>query len=912
MLAQQCAPFSWTDPTMTTRNLDALFAPKAIALIGASNQPNSVGSVLARNLFEAGFKGPILAVTPHEHVIRSTLNYRSVAELPTVPDLAVIATPPPSVPGIIADLGARGCRAAVVVTAGFGEGNRAEGETLRAQMLEAAEPHLLRIIGPNCLGFISPKAGINASFAHLTPPAGDLAFVTQSGAIALAVLDWASAHGAGFSHVISLGDMADVDFGDLLDYLALDRGTRAILLYAESVTDARKFMAAGRLASRAKPVLVIKSGRSAAGARAALSHTGALAGSDIVYDAAFRRAGMLRVYQLRELFEAVATLSANMQASGDRLAILTNGGGAGVLAADALDALGGRLAVLSPATVARLDMILPTNWSRANPVDILGDAPGERYGHALEILLGETEHDAILVMNCPTAVADSLDAAKAVVAARPPGRRAPLITCWLGETAVAESRRLFTASRIPTFETPDDAVRAFMHLVRYRENQELLLETPRRLGDATPADRAAARAVIDGALNQGRTILTEPEAKAVLAAYRIPTVATRTATTPAEAGRIADEIGPRVALKILSPDISHKSDVGGVRLDLSGATVEKAAEEMLATITARMPEARITGFVVEEMVTRPHAHELLCGIGEDKSFGPIILFGQGGTAAELIRDRAVGLPPLNTVLALELIGRTRVAKLLDGYRDWPAADLDAIAAVLVRLAELVADFAEVAELDINPLLADADGVIALDARVVVRKATEPPEERMAIRPYPAELEHEIALADGLRCFVRPIRPDDEPGLVEMVGRSTTEDLRLRFFGPVKELPHLMAARFSQIDYSREMAFVAIALPREPTDEIIGVVRLIADPNNDKAEFAVMIRSDIKGRGLGWTLMTELVAYARKRGLKTLFGDVLRENTTMLKMTRELGFVTRATEAAEVVVVTIDLTKPMAA
>ncbi|HMN87067.1 MAG TPA: acetate--CoA ligase family protein, partial [Bauldia sp.] len=566
---------------MTTRNLDALFEPKAIALVGASNQPRSVGQVLAKNLFEGGFAGPVMAVNPHEQAVRSTINYHSVAELPVTPDLAVIATPPRTVPGLVAELGARGCRAAVVVTAGFAEGAGGAGHALQDEMLKAARPHLLRILGPNCIGFLSPGRGINASFVHLSPKAGELAFVTQSGAIASTVLDWATARGFGFSHVLSLGDMADIDFGDLLDYLAQDPATRAILLYVESIRDARKFMSAGRIAARAKPVIVIKSGRSAAGARAAMSHTGALAGADHVYDAAFRRAGMLRVTELRELFEAVATLSSGQTARGDRLSILTNGGGAGVLAADALDALGGRLATLAPETIAALDTVLPATWSRANPIDIIGDANGERYGNALGAVLADPQSDAVLVMNCPTAVADSLDAAQAVVEHLKEDGHMPAFTCWLGETAPDASRKLFAGNRIPTYETPTEAVRAFMQLVAYRRNQDLLLEAPAGDADQPPPNRAAARSVIARVLAKKRSVLTGPEAKEVLAAYGIPTAMSRSVADPAGAASAAAEIGKPVALKILSPDISHKSDVGGVRLDLdTPAAVEAAAREM--------------------------------------------------------------------------------------------------------------------------------------------------------------------------------------------------------------------------------------------------------------------------------------------------------------------------------------------
>ena len=870
---------------MSTRNLDALFEPSTIALVGASNRPGSVGAVLARNLFDGGFQGPILTVNPHERAIRSTLNYRSVAELPLAPDLAVISTPPQAVPGIISELGARGCRAAVVITAGFGEGDRADGQGLMQAMLDAARPHLLRIVGPNCLGFMSPHIGINASFAHLTPGNGDIAFITQSGAMATSVLDWASARGIGFSHIVSLGSMSDVDFGDLLDYLATDGKTRAILLYVEAIAHARKFMSAARMASRTKPVVVVKAGRSAAGAKAALSHTGALAGSDAVYDAAFRRAGMLRVQTSNELFQAVGTLDTGIRVKGDRLAILTNGGGLGVLAVDQLAEVDGQLAILSDATIARLNKILPAPWSHANPVDILGDASGERYAGALEILVEADEADAIFILNCPTAVADSLDAAQAVVKTLAE-RRPAVLTCWLGEGPAAEARKLFAANKLPSYESPEEAVQAFGHLLRYRRNQLLLVQTPPSVSDLISIDHAKAEAIIDAVLADDRTILTEPEARELLSAFGIPTVDSFVAKDAAEAARFAERLDGPAVVKIVSRDITHKSDVGGVRLNLATpAAVAQAVTDMLEIIRQKAPDARIDGFNVQPMIRRPGAHELILGIAEDPTFGPVILFGQGGTAVEVIADRAVALPPLNPVLAHDMIERTQIFRLLRGYRDRPAADLDAIALTIVKLSHLVVDLDRVAELDINPLLADANGVIALDARVVVRPrgmARRP----LAIRPYPRHLEQDVETKSGRHFVLRPIRPEDEHALREMLERSSRDDVRMRFFAPRRQFGHGFSARLTQIDYDREMALVAL----DPGgQDILGVVRLISDPDNEAAEFALMVRSDTQGVGLGHCLMRSILDYACQRGVGEVFGEVLLENKAMLQLVEKLGF-----------------------
>jgi len=876
---------------MSIRNFDKLFKPASVALIGASPNPGTIGAVVLRNLRRAGFKGKLMLVNPQHETIGDLPCQRDVASLATTPDLAVIATPPDTVPGLLAELGARGTKAAVVITAGFGElGER--GRALQQQALAAARPHLLRLVGPNCVGVMVPAIGLDASFSHIAPLPGNLAFVSQSGALITAVLDWAAAQGIGFSHVVSLGDMADVDFGDMLDYLAGDAETRAILLYVEGITQARKFMSAARAAARAKPVLAVKVGRFAESARAARSHTGALAGADAVYDAAFRRAGMLRVESMAELFDAVETLAETRPQQGDRLAILTNGGGPGVLATDALIGLGGRLAELGPETMARLDQALPRTWSRSNPVDIIGDAHGDRYAAALEALLADGGVDAVLVLNCPTALASAADSAQAIIAtldktpaARLSGRN--VITAWLGESTAAAARRLFADAHIASYATPDSAVRGFLHRVNYRRNQELLMQTPEARLDRFTADSARAAAVMARAAAAGREWLDAEETSDVLTAYGIPVPAWRLAADPEEAAAAAAAIGFPVALKIRSPDITHKSDVGGVALNFgTSERVHAEARAMLSRIRARKPEARLEGFLVQQMVRWPGALELILGISEDAVFGPVLLFGQGGTAVELIADTTLELAPLNAALARSQMARTRISRLFDGYRGAPPIDRDALVETLLKISLLASEQPQLKELDINPLLADQSGVIALDARIRIARERQAGDARLAIKPYPRELESTAELPDGTPLNLRPIRPEDEPLLNDIAAHMVANDLRLRFFAPIKGLSHLLAARLSQIDYDREMALIALA---DGGRTALGVVRIAADPDNSCAEFAIGLRSDWQSRGLGTLMMQRIIEVARMRGVGEIVGEVLRENERMLQLCRELGF-----------------------
>lgn len=710
---------------MSVRNLDSLFRPKSVALIGASAKPGTVGAVVARNLLH-GFGASVMLVNSHDQAVEGWQVYPNVASLPQSPDLAVIATPPETVPGLIADLGARGTRAAVVITAGFSElGER--GKALHQAMLNAARPHLLRIVGPNCVGILAPHIGLNASFSHLDAAPGGLAFVSQSGAMITAVLDWAKPRGIGFSHVLSLGDMSDVDFGDVIEYLATDRDTKAILLYIEGITNARKFLAAASAASVKKPMVAVKVGKHAESARAAASHTGALAGVDAVYDAAFRRTGILRVQRTEEMFDAVETLAATGTQAGDRLAILTNGGGPGVLAADALLDDGGRLAELSTSTVDRLNAVLPRIWSRANPVDIIGDANGERYRKAVSILIEDGDIDAILILNCPTGIADSVVAAQAVIDTIAIARSKPdcdcnFFTSWLGGYSAEPARRLFEAAGIATYETPDRAVSGFLHRVAFDRIQELAHTASLSSRQAMAFDGSAGSQIVKSALTAGRSWLDVIDVAELFRAYGIPMVETRIAKDPDEAAEIAQAMGFPVVLKIRSPDVTHKTDVGGVTVDIATADmVRTEAKAMSERVAATYPDARQKGFIVQKMIQHPDAIELIVGVSQDATFGPIVMFGQGGIAVEALKDTSLELVPIDKVLALAQIERTRVSKLLHGVRNRAAANMDAIADTLVRISRMVSENPEIDELDINPLLATANGVLALDGRVLVRQ-----------------------------------------------------------------------------------------------------------------------------------------------------------------------------------------------
>ncbi len=883
---------------MSTYRLERLFDPRSIVLVGASARPGSMGAAVLANLRRARPRATLYLINPHDTQIDGLPCHKRLADLPGPLDLIVIATPPETILEVIHEACALHVAVAVIITAGLGHGEGSIAEAVQT----AARNVGLRIVGANCIGVLSPRVGLDASFLSRSVAPGQLALVSQSGAIVAALAEWALDNHVGFSGIVSLGDQLDVDFGDCLDYFALDNTTHAILLYIEAIGDARKFMCAARAAARTKPVIVVKGGRHKAGAKAALSHTGALAGSDAVYHAAFHRAGLLRVIDLEELFAAAETLSHHQPIHGERIAILTNGGGIGVLAVDRLIDLGGTAATLADPTIATLDSFLPKTWSGSNPVDIIGDADAARYEAAMACLLGCDELDAILVMNCPTALATSADTANAVVKAVNSARRSsatatstakPVVAVWLGDES--EWAPIFETARIPHFHNEVDAVRGLMHLVNYRRSQNALLAIPPSIPADFVPDIEAAKRVIAAALAKGQTWLDPVEVTKVLEAYAIPVAGSFEAHSQQEAASLATTLlqhNAALAMKILSPEISHKSDVGGVRLDLrTPQAVGAAYAEMLETVARHRPDATLAGVILQPMITRPGAFELIAGLADDPTFGPVVLFGHGGTAVEAINDKALALPPLDMKLARELIAQTRISRLMAGYRDIPAVKADAVALLLVKLSHLSADLPEIHELDLNPVLADASGVMAVDARIAIAPCSPKTSRafanaRFAIRPYPREWERDIVLPNGRALHLRPLRTDDAPLYEAFFSHITHDDLYKRFFWAMRSVTPALIGRLTQIDYGRTMVFLALD---SKGGVIGGVVRLETDANREHGEFAILVRSDCKGHGLGWVLMEQCIAFAKAEGLQSVDGQVLSENSAMLKMCAEFGF-----------------------
>lgn len=868
--------------------LESVLAPRSIAVVGASPRDDAVGGRVFLNLIEAGYMGELFAVNPKYTEVRDRTCVASVEKIGKVVDLAVIAVPAASVPDVVRQCGEQGIRGAVVISAGFRETGRT-GERLEAEMMDFARHYGTRIVGPNCLGIMRPKLGLNATFSQNAAGTGELALVSQSGAICTSVLDWALANDVGFSSIVSMGDAADIDFGEVLDYLAVDPATRSILLYIEGVRNARRFMSGLRVAARMKPVIVIKAGRYTEGSRAAVSHTGSIVGSDDVFDAALQRAGVVRVHSIRQLFEAAQILSGGYRVEGNRLAIVTNAGGPGVMAADRAHETGVTIAELSPETVDRLRAILPANAAPQNPVDILGDAPPERYKEVIEVSLSDKGVDGALAMFTPQAMSDATNAARSVVEALKQSRK-PVITCWMGEKQVTDARQLFSSNGVASFATPEAAVEAFSYLANYRRNQRLLLQVPSPLSDRSEPDVEGARLVIEGALSEGRSVLSTTESKALLSAFHIPTVQAIEVNSANDALVAAESIGFPVVMKINSSTITHKSDVGGVRLNINSAqTVRSAFKEMMDAVRHSLPDAEIEGVTIEHMCRKRFGRELMVGIVRDEVFGPTISFGAGGIAVEVMRDKAVALPPLNEFIVRDLIRRTRVNKLLGTFRHMPEANMQALAMILLRVSEMACELPHIRELDINPLIADEEGAIAVDARVIVAAPSAADHyAHMAVHPYPSALVTRFQFADGTNMVMRPIRPEDAQIEDQFVSDLSPESKYFRFMQALQKLTPEMLVRFTQIDYDREMALI-VTTEIDGAETEVAVGRYITNPDGRSCEFAIVVSDSWRRNGIGSRIMTGLMDVARSRGLDSMEGEILSENSGMLALVRTLGF-----------------------
>lgn len=869
--------------------LRMLFSPKSVAVIGASERTNAVGEIVFRNMLESGYTGLLYPVNPAHQEVQGRPAYATIEAIGAPVELAVICTEAETVPDLIEACGKHGVRAAVVLSAGFSEVG-AHGAALEHAMLANAKNYGVRIIGPNCLGMMRPAIGLNATFFNGHIKSGDLALVSQSGALCTAILDWAPAHDIGFSSVVSMGAASDVDFGEILDYLASDVRTSSILIYIEGIRKARGFMSALRAAARSKPVFVIKVGRHDAGSRAVMSHTGALVGSDDVFDAALRRAGVVRVESIGGLFSAAKSLASHHRYSGNRLAIITNGGGPGVMAIDRAVDLGVSVASLSAATIERLNQVLPATWSHNNPVDIIGDATPQRYHDAVAICMEDPGVDGALVMLTPQAMTQPLEVATLLVEAARKFSK-PLLTSWMGHSQIIEGRGLFAQAGIPSFSTPEAAVEAYSYITAYYRNQRLLAQVPPPLSHHDAPDVEGARMLIESVLAERRKVLSEMESKALLSAFHIPVAKTVVVRAPNEGLLMAEEFGFPVAMKINSPDISHKSDAGGVKLNLMNAAAVRAAyHEIIEEVKAHRPDARVDGIAIQPMVRKPNGRELMVGVISDPVFGPVISFGAGGTAVEVLGDRAIALPPLNNFLVKELISGTRIAKLLGAFRHMPPVQMEALESLLLRVSEMVCELPWLKEMDINPLIVDEQGLLAVDARVVVDYAPVSADRyaHMAIHPYPAHLVTHWQLPDGTGVTIRPMRPEDAAIEQEFVRNLSEEAKYFRFMHAVQELSEDMLVRFTQLDYDRELALIAVTEEKGREVEI-GVCRYAINPDGETCEFALVVSDQWQHKAIGHRLMGSLFDAARSKGLKTMEGEVLANNHNMLKLVATLGF-----------------------
>ncbi|CAI10025.1 Acyl-CoA synthetase (ADP forming) [Aromatoleum aromaticum EbN1] len=869
--------------------LSPLLEPKSVGVIGASQRETSLGNVVIRNMQNAGFRGRLFAVNPKHESVLGVPCYKSVEDVPHRLDLVVIAVRADRVLAIVEGCGRAGVKAVIIMSTGFSE-TGPRGALLERHVVEAARRYRIRLLGPNCLGIMRPVLGLNATFAHVSAIKGTIGLISQSGALCTSILDWAEPNNIGFSAVVSLGSSSDIDFGEVLEYMISDPRTESIIMYVEGIRDARRFMSALRGAARVKPVLLIKVGRHPDVSRAIRSHSGSMSGNDAVFDAALRRAGVIRLYNMGQLFAAANALFSHFRPRGNRLAIVTNGGGPGVMAADRAADLGIPLSEFSEGTMEKLNAALPAGWSHGNPVDVLGDADVERYRKAVQAVLEGPNVDGVLVMLTPQANTDPTAVAEAVVELEKTADK-PVVTCWMGEQLVGTGRKTFEAAGIPTFRTPEPAVELFSHLSAYYRNQKLLMQTPASLSHLNPPSVESARLVIETALAERRKVLNSMESKALLAAFRIPIAQTVVARSATEAMVLAQEIGLPVVMKIDSPSIIHKADSGGVRLNLGSlAAVRTAYQEILEEVRKNKPTATINGVAIEPMILKRNGRELVVGVKRDAVFGPVITFGEGGDRVVANRDMEIALPPLNHYLVRDLIKSSRVSVLLGEFRTMPAVKMESLEFVLLRVSEMVCELPWITELEINPLIVDENGAVAVDARVTVENVS-PSVDRyahMAIHPYPSQLITKWTTLDGVEVTIRPIKPEDAELEVEFVRTLSAETKYYRFMNTMRELPPAMVARLTQIDYDREMAFLA-TIPEDGKEIEIGVCRYAVNPDGESCEFAIVVADAWQRHGLARKLMGILIETARNKGIMYMNGVFLANNERMLKFVQGLGF-----------------------
>ena len=870
--------------------LDKIFRPGTIAVIGASNERHTVGYALVNNLVGKGYSGTVYPVNLNEHSIQGVRCYQHVGEIEDEIDLALVATPAETVAKVVKECGQAGVGGAVIISAGFSETGQ-EGQALSRQVMKYARAYGMRVVGPNCLGFINPSLNLNATFANRTALPGKIAFLSQSGALCTAILDWARKQKVGFSHFVSIGDMADIGFHDLIDYFGNDPRTSSILIYMESLKDARRFMSAARAFARTKPILVLKAGKSKEGAQATLSHTGSLAGNDAVFEAALKRAGIIRVETIAQLFNCAQGLALQQRPAGNRLAIITNAGGPGVLATDHLIGNGGALAPLSEKTIARLDEALHGNWSRGNPVDIQGDATAQHYRAATEACIEDPNTDGILVILTPQAVTRAADVEREIANLARRTRKTVLASWMEEEDFPREFYYRPPDNTIPSYQFPESAVDVFLKMYNYTRNIELLYETPSTMPQEFSPDTAAAKTMLDNALRAGRRQLTEIEAKQLLSFYEMPVTCSKLAKTPGEAVQLAKEAGFPVVMKVVSPDVGLKTDIGGVEVGLKGpAEVRAAFRHIKSRVQKARPEAEIYGISVEEMIHK--RYELLIGANKDPIFGPVIVFALGGVTVEIFKDSNIGLPPLNMALSKRIIEETKVYELLKGYRGMPPVDIRSIQFILYKFAYLIMDCPQIKEIDINPFVVDENGGIVLDAYVILdqeyREGQHRPYSHLVISPYPKQYVRPYTMKNGRRVILRPIRPEDEPLEEEMIASFSRQTQYFRFFGYIPHVSKELLKRSTQIDYDREIAIVA-EIKTEGKKMMAGEARLLADANNEDAEFAIAVADRWQGQGLGGELTDYMIRIARERGIEKVFANVLKANTVMVEMFRRRGF-----------------------